>query len=836
MEVLILKMTNKSFIKFCIKQLLRNKEKVFKIFPSLIISLILFSSVIILKKNMENEINNNSKIFLGGDLELSSKNIPLSNDKLQNLQKYFFVSEVIEFTSILRSKSKQNQTIRVKMVDQYYPLVGEVKTDPPNALQKIVKEPKTILINKTIQNNLEIKIGESIKIQNISFQVVGVIESLPDIGGFFFFGDYALINKSNLENLNVDNLGSFIEYQYKILNKGKNKVEKEFFENLKNFKKTYPSDVSQNLNKNIENFIYFLSLISASALLISGIGLKNAYYSFLTSNQQEIAIFKSLGLTSKNIKNMYFIQSIILLFVCSFLAYLLSMIGLSIFEPNVLENLNIKFEISFYFEDFIVLLVFASLIFFIFGEPVLQIIDNVKVLDLFRNSRTLIHLKYSKRVFLKISALLVIFILCFCILNVKPVQSFLFFLFFIFIGFFYYYLSKVQLYLIKKKLNIKNIFTKIAIKNIHMFSNLNSIITTTMGLGVTLLLFLGFLSNNINAELNRTLQRNAPDYFFIGIPYNDVSVFSKLIRNSDNYFSQKIVPLISGSIEEINNQDPRVLINKSNDSYWFINGERRISWTEKIPFNNEITEGKWWGKDDSTNLMISLDQKVANDLRLKIGDTMAFNIFGKTVVGTILNFRKVDYKDLNINFAILLNPAFASKFPHEFMSTVKFKDKTKFNMSSLIEQLPSVTYIDVSEYVMKTKNFLNKLFILGVSISIIVIIIGLFVISNAINVVGQLKVYQNLVFRILGLNNLNLLTVLIIELMAIFVPIMFFALIFSSVLSYIFVSLIFKISWYFSFKTFLLISIFFFMILALTFLIFNRKYTKFNIYHLIRNE
>ena len=39
---------------------------------------------------------------------------------------------------------------------------------------------------------------KKIKIQNTLFEVVGVIESLPDIGGLFFFGDQALINKSDL--------------------------------------------------------------------------------------------------------------------------------------------------------------------------------------------------------------------------------------------------------------------------------------------------------------------------------------------------------------------------------------------------------------------------------------------------------------------------------------------------------------------------------------------------------------------------------------------------------------------------------------------------------------
>ena len=39
---------------------------------------------------------------------------------------------------------------------------------------------------------------------------------------------------------------------------------------------------------------------------------------------------------------------------------------------------------------------------------------------------------------------------------------------------------------------------------------------------------------------------------------------------------------------------------------------------------------------------------------------------------------------------------------------------------------------------------------MSILISSVVILIGLIVISNAINVIGNLKVYQNLVFRILG--------------------------------------------------------------------------------------
>ena len=73
-----------------------------------------------------------------------------------------------------------------------------------------------------------------IRIQNVSFEVIGVIESLPDISGFFLFGDQALINKSGFNNLTINNLGSFINFKYKIIKKENNsKLPKKIYENQK---------------------------------------------------------------------------------------------------------------------------------------------------------------------------------------------------------------------------------------------------------------------------------------------------------------------------------------------------------------------------------------------------------------------------------------------------------------------------------------------------------------------------------------------------------------------------------------------------------------------------
>ncbi len=828
-------MTLQKNLQFFIKELSKNKSKITKVFFTIFISLLIFSSVTILKNSIENQINNNSKVFLGGDLELSTKNKALDLNFLNELKESFLVAKVFEFTSIIRTLGEESKTTRIKVIDEFYPLIGNVIVEPTDSLKLLKMKPNTILIDKTIQKNLGLKLGNRVKIQNISFEVIGIIESLPDIGGFFLFGDQALISESSYKSLKVNNLGSFISFKYKLLKKNNNQKIPKNLSEYENLVIKYPEDVSQNLKKVIENFIYFLSIISASAILISGIGLKNSLFSFLTNNQFKIAIYKSLGLSSQNIKLLYYTQTLLILILCSFFSYIFSLLIISFLDHSLFNFLNIQLEVKFKIYEYLIIQFFSILVFFIFAKPVLNSIDQIKVADLFRNSSTNLNLNYNRKSVLEISTFLLIFIFSFCIINVKPLQTAIFFLFFIIISFFYFCLSKLYILILNKIKNIHSISLKMIIKDLKTYHSLNSIIIMTMGLGITILFFLGFVSSNINKELNTSIPKNAPHYFFLGIQQNELNLFSEQISKIDNDANQIVVPMISARIEAINNRKPKEIIDETNRSYWFINGERRISWLKNPPANNPIVEGEWWYSDEKNNLKLSLDHRVANDLKLKIGDSITFNIFGNSVSGIITNFRKVDYKDLNINFAILFNPRYSTKIPHEFLSTVKFKNDELVNLNNLLKRLPAITYIKLSDYIKKTKDFLNKLLIVSILISAVVISIGLIVISNAVSVIGNLKVYQNLVLRILGFEKSSLFRLIIFESLILFIPIIISSLAFSISFSYFFIVNFFSISWYFSFIIPIFISTLFLLVLLMTLLVSNRKYVNFNAYTLLRN-
>ena len=829
-------MTFSQYSKFFLKELIKNKLSILKVFFTIFISLFIFSSVIILKNNIENEIRKNSKVFLGGDFEISTKNKELNKNYLEILKNNFSISEMIEFTTILRTNNKQNKTTRIKIIDKFYPLIGQIEVEPINALKRLKMEPETILIDETMQKSLDLKLGDKIKIQNVSFKVIGVIKSLPDISGMFVFGDKALINRSSLKKLSINNLGSFINFKYKIISKEiGNKIPGNII-NDKNLTIKYPEEMNRNLKKNIENFIYFLSIISASSLLISGIGLKNSLFSYLSTNKLKITIYKSLGLSSQTIKILYYFQVFIILSISSIIAYVSSLLIISFIDISVLNVLKIELEPIFKINELLLIKGFSFIIFFIFAKPLIESIEKMKVVDLFRNSNTQLNLNYTRKSVLETCIFILIFIISFCLLNVKPKQTAIFFLFVTIISFFYYFLSKIYILLFHKFKKIENLPMKMAIRNLNIYSNLNAIVSVSMGLGITIILFLGIVSYNINKELGGSIPKNAPNYFFIGIQNNELNIFKEQIEKIDIDSNQRIVPMISARIESINNIKPKEIINEENESYWFINGERRISWLKDPPFNNPVTFGKWWDFDDENTLQVSLDQKVADDLNIKIGDLIKFNIYGNTVSGIVANFRNVDYLDLNINFAILFNPKYASKIPHEFISTVKFENEEQVDLTDLLNTLPNITYIKLSEYLTKTKTFLNKLFIVCILISSVVILIGITVISSSVNVIGNLKIYQNLVLRILGLDKLDIFKLIVFESIILFIPIILFSLIFSNLFSYILIQHFFNINWHFSFSILLLISSLFLLLLVLTFLISNRKYLNLNLYSLLRNE
>ena len=825
---------------FSIKDLFRSKAKLLSISITLFLSLFIYSTILTINLSLNEELSKNQKTLLGGDLEIDYNRGKADYNLISKIKKIAQVTEIIEFNSMIY-KDKKSIFVRIKSIDINYPLYGKVETHPKNAFQIMKKNSNTILLNKNTFENLKLKIGEKVNIQNKNLTVIGYLKNIPDIGGAFVFGDYAMINNITLDELKLQALGNLINKEFKLkFNKNiesKNgiKLVKNILNKDKNHKIKMPENSGRGLKLAINNFIQFLSLLSISALLIASVGLANSLLSYLNDKYISIAIKKAIGMKNSKIKLIYYCELFFLLIISSLFSYILSLFIIPILNSFLINFYNI--QLSYHFSLFTYLNVFFAgfVVFVIFSIPTLNAIDSIKGNDLLKNVKRDITFIFKTKTNSLLFLTSLIFVLFISLSSFRPIYSLIYFISF-FICILIFYLIFIFFLRQFKKIYIENFISfKFALKDIIKFKNISLVLLVTLGLGTTLLLSLGLIGFNLKKEISKSIPNLAPDYFFIGLQNNQKLEFINFIKNKDSLAVINAMPMVSVKLIKINNIDPLNYIDRFNESFWFINNDRRISWSDNPPLNNPITKGKWWeNNQNEEELLISLDSKIAKDLNVKLDDKFTLLISGREVIGKVVNFRKVNYRDLNINFAMLINPSFAKKLPSEILATVKF-DKEVKNIN-LLNEFPNVSFIEVRSYLQKISNLLNKIYLSISLVSLVVIFIGFFVIVSAIIVQGKSKIYQNLVFKIIGLSKLQIIKSSIIEFLILYGVTIFFSTIFSIIISNLAIQGFFNLSWEFDFNTFFII-ISFIIVLSLLLIFFtNFKYLTPKIYPLIRNE
>ena len=831
--------------KYALKDLSRNYKKISSIIVTLFISLFILSAIFTIEDSLKKELNDNAKVLLGGDLEIDYNRNQGDLNLVNKVKEFSTVSQMIEFSTMLsttgREKNKSLFT-RIKTVDEKYPLYGEVVYEPEDAYERMQKEPKTILINESLSKTLKIKINDKVKVQDQSFIVVGIIKSVPDVSGFVAFGDWALAGKQTLEILKLNGIGSFLNYEYKVKFKPSDDPEKieskikDIFKDDQKVKLRFPENSASGLKRIINNFSQFLSLVSISAMLIAGIGIANTLLSFINQNNMSIAVRKAVGFYSGNIKTLYYLQLLILLFIITVISYGSSFLIVPIADKYLSDGLGLNVYPKFSLINFIKIFIVGLLVLIIFSIPTISSIDQVKASNLFRNVFQNLQFYYSKKSVILSFILLSFLVLLFTLGSERPSYSLGYFLAFFVCLIVFFLLSKIIIYLLKKFNFISNISLKVSIKNITQTKSITPITIMSLGLGVTLLLTLALVGTNFKREIARSIPDIAPDYFFVGIQKGEKKKFEQAIYKMNPDANIEIVPMVSSGIVKINGVNPNSYIKPDNDSYWVIGSERRSSWVENIPKDNPILKGEWWDLSKPNQLQISLDAKVAKDFNIELGDIFTLNIYGREIDGEIVNFREVDYRDLSINFAMLFNPQFAKKIPHEYLATAKFKNPDNFDETKMLEVLPSLSMIKIADYLNKVTSVLNKVFIAVTLISGVTIVIGLIVISSAIMVQGKVKEYQNLVFKILGFSKKEIIFSSLIEFIIIFMSVILIAIFFAVIGSKFIMENIFELVWQFDFKVLIYLGASIGTVTLILIMLTNLKYLSPKVYPLIRNQ
>jgi len=834
-----------SFIhRYAMRDISRSYKKLWVISTTLFISLLLLSLTFSIKQSMNEEIQANSKELLGGDIQINSGIEPLSTNTLEKLAQLGQISEMIELGTMLTKQGETPIFTQLRVVDSQYPLYGVMKTTPKDAAQKLfLSEAKPIvLINENIKNQLQLNVGDGVTIMGQNFAVGGVISSVPDIAQSAVFGEFAIINKAQFDKFNLKTGGSFLHHHYRLkISPDKttegiiNQIEIIFADD-KSVETRLPKDSVQSLSSAIDNFSNFLNLVAVSAMIIAGIGISNTLLSFVNQRNVSIAVKKSLGFSSKVIQLIYFYEIILILIVTSILAYFIGVLSPILANSLIPQAYGIELQPTFSLLSYLNIAFIGLLVVLIFSIPSLYSINSIKAVALFRNTFQPVSLHFStKNIFYLV--ILIAVLVCYFVLQTQQ-QFFTLVYFFAFFAtiFIFYGVSRLLIFFLKRASSLSNNSYKIAYRNIVAKKSLAPIMTISLGIGLTLLLTISFVANNLKTEISQSIPSIAPDMFFVSVNKDDKDNLEAYIRKLDPDVELEFMPMAGATFVSINGIPIETIVSPDNRSSWIVQGDRRISWLEKPPKDNSIVKGEWWDSGASDEMFISMDSRAAFDLGMEIGDKITLNILGRDVIGVVKNFRKVDYRDISINFAIIINKAFADKLPFEYVGTLKSNLSTDQIQTKVVEQFPNISVIKIDRILSKVSEVLNKIFIAVTGISLVVIVIGLIVIVSAVLVQTTFRKYNNLIYKILGVDFPTIIKAMTIEFAIIYSTLIFFAITVAVLGSYFVVENTLGLDWTFDSILTLWIVLATAIVAFVLIVIANKNIFSPKVYPLIRNE
>ena len=307
---------------------------------------------------------------------------------------------------------------------------------------------------------------------------------------------------------------------------------------------------------------------------------------------------------------------------------------------------------------------------------------------------------------------------------------------------------------------------RLAFGNIHRPGAVTAPVVTSLGLGLTLLVAIVGVDGNLRRQLSEGQPGRTPDFFFIDVQSAQAADFRRLLADRRPNDTIEEAPILRGRIVRVGARRSEE-IRPDDNAAWVLEGDRGITYSLKPPEGSRVVEGKWWPADYNGAPLVSMDQDIARGLGLSIGDEIAVNVAGRTIVATLANLRRVDWRSFGINFVLVFSPATFAGAPHSELFALTSPQGLAQNDGPLVREIGraflSVTALSVREALDQALGFVEKLSAAIRAASGITLVTALLVLGGALAAGQRARLYDAVILRTLGRTRPLLMSAYLIE-------------------------------------------------------------------------
>jgi putative ABC transport system permease protein len=720
------------------------------------------------------------RTILGGDAAFSLIHREADDNEIRFLQSRGQVSVAATMRAMARAAADKMSLVEIKAVDAAYPLVGAVASEPAMPLPDAFAERGGVfgaLADPTLSARLDLEAGGRISVGAATFEIRGVLRNEPDkLAGGIGFGPRLLISDAGLRATGLVQPGSLVRWLYRVKLPDHDATDRAAAALASDAQKQLPeagweirtrSNASPALERNVERFTQFLTLVGLTALLVGGVGVANAVKSHLDRKRNTIAAMKALGATGTRVFVMYLAQVLSLAAIGATIGLVLGAALPFAISAVFGRVIPLPIEPALHPDQLALALLYGLMTALAFAVWPLGRAHDIPVSALFRDQIDS-ERRWPRRqyVLATIAAGCALATLAVLLAYDRRIAA-------IFVAaaaatFLALRLIASLIMLAAKRLpHARATALRLAIANIHRPGALTPTIVLSLGLGVALLVTVVEIDGNLRRQFEAALPDKAPAFYFVDIPPQEGERFDAFVQARAPDARLERVPMMRGRIVAANGVKAEDLKPAPNIA-WVLQSDRGITYTGEIPQGSRLVEGRWWGADYQGPPVISFEKKIAEGLNLKVGDPVTVNVLGRNITATIANMRVVDWQSLGINFVLVYSPNAFRGAPHTHIATLTYPGGSTAQqetalLKAVADAFPQVTTVRVKDAIDAVGGIVANLILAIRGASIVTLLAAALVLAGALAASHHNRVYDAVILKTLGATRARLLAAYSLE-------------------------------------------------------------------------
>jgi putative ABC transport system permease protein len=640
-----------------------------------------------------------------------------------------------------------SQLVEIKAIRGEYPFYGELKLRPARPLSELLR-PDTAVVASELLARLGLKVGGELRIGGQPFRIAGVVLSEPDrVSISLTLGPRVFLSADGLARTPLIQRGSRVSYRTLLeLPPGfpgsdvepagqrlRNALPDPTFYRVETYKAAQPA-----LRQNLSRVERFLGLIALLSLFVGGIGVAQSVRAWLAGRLDAIAVLKCLGMRPREIFPLYLGQTA-LLGLAGSLVGILAGVAIQLVLPSLFPDL-IPAELIHPWQPAALLrgLGLGIGVALLFSLPPLSAVLRVPPARVLRrDAEPLPRHRWA--------AAITSVVLLAGIWGMAALQSHSWDLGARFTG----GVALVTLVLTAAALFITWLARRIprdlspAWARLWLRHGLAALArpgagtvgaVVAMGLGVLVVLGMSLVERRLSGELSTAIPSDAPSAFMVDIQSAQWPGIEKLLHQTGATRIDS-VPVVMARLAAIDGKSVEELADKSPEDRgrrWALTREQRLTYMKELPADNQVVAGKLWG--DPSRAEVSIEKDFADDLGLKLGSVLRFDIQGIPVEVTVTSLRTVDWGTFGINFFLVVEPGVLEDAPQQRLAAVRLpKGSEQHLQDQLAASYPNVTMLRIREILEKILGVMRRIGLAIRFLGAFTVLAGIAILAGAVS-------------------------------------------------------------------------------------------------------